>query len=117
MKASSARASSPTPGAQGMDGYRQARGGVERFVSENPILVGSSALRPAFFSGRSCRAPGGRDRAFGAWSDEVRDQGRRYAQDMAQRGREYVEEAFSDDDPRFAQHDSEYRGRGRRKDR
>jgi hypothetical protein len=36
----------------------------------------------------------------------------RYAQDMAERGREYVDQAFSGEDPRFSKHESEYQGRG-----
>jgi hypothetical protein len=35
----------------------------------------------------------------------------RYAHDMAQRSRDYVEEALSDDGPRFAHHESEAGGR------
>jgi len=37
------------------------------------------------------------DRAFGRWSDEVRDEGMRYARDATQRGREYVEDAHGGD--------------------
>ena len=43
------------------------------------------------------------------WSwDEVRNQGVRYAREAADRGREYVEEAFNGDDARFSRHDSEF---------
>jgi ElaB/YqjD/DUF883 family membrane-anchored ribosome-binding protein len=101
---------------QGMQGYRQARGGVERFVSENPVLVGIIGLAAGLLLGALLPRTRQEDRAFGAWSDEVRDQGLRYAHDVAQRGREYVEEAFSDDDPRFAHHESEYREQGRRQE-
>jgi hypothetical protein len=45
---------------------------------------------------------------FGEWADEVRNQGVRYAREAADRGREYVEEAFNGDDARFSRHDSEF---------
>ena len=46
---------------------------------------------------------------MGRWSDELRDQGMRYARDMTHRGRQFVDEAFADGDPRFASHESEWR--------
>ncbi|CAA9305136.1 MAG: hypothetical protein AVDCRST_MAG90-58, partial [uncultured Microvirga sp.] len=39
------------------------------------------------------------------WSDELREQGLRYARDMTHRGREFVEDAFGDNDPRFSSPD------------
>ena len=101
---------------QGIEGYRQTRGTIERFIAENPVMVGVIGLAAGLLLGALLPRTRQENRAFGAWSDEVRDQGRRYARDMASRGREYVEEAFNEDDPRFARHESDYRGRDRSPD-
>ena len=91
---------------------RDARQGVERFIQENPVLVGVVGLAAGLVIGALLPRTRHEDRAFGHWADEVRDQGVRYARDMTQRGREYIEDAFSGDDPRFATHDRERQGGG-----
>src|SRR5215212_7668280 len=91
---------------------RDARHGVERFIQENPVLVGVVGLAAGLVIGALLPRTRHEDRAFGQWADEVRDQGVRYARDMTQRGREYIEDAFSGDDPRFATHDRERQGGG-----
>ena len=90
-------------------------GSVQRFVSENPVLVGVVGLAAGLLLGALLPRTRQEDRAFGRWSDEVRDQGVRYARDMTQRGREYVEEAFGEGDERFASHESEWRGHEQRR--
>jgi len=79
-----------------------ARGSVERFARENPILVGVVGLAAGLLLGALIPRTRQEDRALGRWSDELRDQGARYAREMTHRGREFVEEAFSDNDPRFS---------------
>ena len=74
---------------------------VQRFVSENPVLVGVVGLAAGLILGALLPRTRQEDRTLGRWSDEVRDQGLRYARDMTQRGREYVEQAFSDEDAEF----------------
>jgi ElaB/YqjD/DUF883 family membrane-anchored ribosome-binding protein len=90
-------------------------GSVQRFVSENPVLVGVVGLAAGLLLGALLPRTRQEDRTFGRWSDEVRGQGMRYARDMTQRGREYVEEAFSEGDERFASHESDWRGEGERR--
>jgi len=97
-----------------MQGMERAQHGVERFIHENPVLVGVMGLAAGLVIGALLPRTRQEDRAFGRWADEVREQGVRYARDMTQRGREYVEEAFSDDDARFATHENERRGDGPR---
>ena len=49
--------------------------------------------------------------AFGEWADELRHQGVRYAREATQKGREFVEESFEGEDPRFSKHESEFKSR------
>jgi len=80
-----------------MQQLRQARGGIERYVSENPLMVGVVGLAAGLVIGALLPRTRHEDRAFGRWADEVRDQGLRYAREATQRGREYVEEALGGD--------------------
>ena len=82
---------------QSMRQLQQARGGIERFVSENPLMVGVVGLAAGLVIGALLPRTRQEDRAFGEWSDQVRDQGLRYAREATQRGREYVEEALGND--------------------
>jgi len=91
----------------------RAQHGVERFIQENPVLVGVMGLAAGLVIGALLPRTRQEDRTFGRWADEVREQGMRYARDMTQRGREYVEEAFSGDDARSAGHENERRGQDR----
>jgi ElaB/YqjD/DUF883 family membrane-anchored ribosome-binding protein len=100
-------------GGRSMRGMRNAGSGVQRYVAENPVMVGLIGLATGLLIGALLPRTRHEDEAFGEWADEVREQGLRYAHEMAQRGRDYVEESFSGDDPRFAQHDSEFRAGGR----
>jgi ElaB/YqjD/DUF883 family membrane-anchored ribosome-binding protein len=84
-------------------------GGVQRYVAENPVMVGLVGLAAGLLIGALLPRTRREDEAFGEWADEVREQGMRYAHEMAQRGREFVDENFSGDDPRFAHHESEFR--------
>jgi ElaB/YqjD/DUF883 family membrane-anchored ribosome-binding protein len=78
-----------------MQQFRRAGGGIERFVSENPLMVGVMGIAAGLVIGALLPRTRHEDRAFGRWADEVRDQGMRYAREATQRGREYVEEALS----------------------
>jgi hypothetical protein len=81
---------------------RQYGGSVQRFVTENPVLVGVVGLAAGLMLGALLPRTRREDRAFGRWADEVREQGMRYARDMTQRGREYVDEALGEGDDRFS---------------
>ena len=82
---------------QSLQQFRQARSGIERFVSENPLMVGVVGLAAGLVIGALLPRTRQEDRAFGRWADEVRDQGMRYVREATQRGREYVEETFGND--------------------
>jgi ElaB/YqjD/DUF883 family membrane-anchored ribosome-binding protein len=81
-----------------LEGFGQARRGVERFVSENPVMVGVLGLAAGLVIGALLPRTRPEDRTLGRWADEVREQGMRYARDMAQRGRDLVDESLSGDD-------------------
>lgn len=87
--------------------------GVQQYVAQNPVMVGLVGLAAGLLIGALLPRTRREDEVFGEWADEVREQGMRYAQDMTQRGRDYVEQAFSGDDPRFSKHDSEFQGGSR----
>jgi ElaB/YqjD/DUF883 family membrane-anchored ribosome-binding protein len=97
---------------QSMQQVRQARGGIERFVNENPLMVGVVGLAAGLVIGALLPRTRQEDRAFGQWADQVRDQGMRYARDAAQRGREYVEGALGDSDDSEGEWSPEEEGRG-----
>ena len=90
-----------------LEGFGQARRGVERFVAENPMMVGVIGLAAGLVIGALLPRTRQEDRTLGRWADEVRDQGMRYARDMAHRGREMIDETFSGDDDR-----DDWRGQG-----
>ncbi len=92
-----------------MRGIGTAGSSVQRFVRENPVLVGVVGLAAGLLLGALLPRTRQEDRTMGRWSDELRDQGMRYARDMTHRGRQFVDEAFADGDPRFASHESEWR--------
>jgi len=93
-------------------GQRLSGSGVQRYVAENPMVVGLVGLAAGLLLGALLPRTRREDEAFGEWADEVREQGLRYAQEATQRGREFVEESFAGDDPRFGRHESEFRTEG-----
>jgi len=90
--------------------FGSARGGVQSYVSENPMVVGLVGLAAGLLLGALLPRTRRENEMFGEWADEVRNQGLRYARDAANRGREYVEETFNGDDARFSRHESEFNG-------
>jgi ElaB/YqjD/DUF883 family membrane-anchored ribosome-binding protein len=88
--------------------FGNARGGVQNYVAENPMVVGLVGLAAGILLGALLPRTRRENEFFGEWADEVRNQGLRYARDAANRGREYVEENFSGDDAQFSQHESEF---------
>lgn len=88
------------------------RGGVQHYVSENPMVVGLVGLAAGLLIGALLPRTRRENEAFGEWSDEVRNQGLRYAREATHRGREYVEEALSGEEPRFGGHENELEKRG-----
>lgn len=90
--------------------FGNARGGVQSYVSENPMVVGLVGLAAGLLLGALLPRTRRENEMFGEWADEVRNQGLRYARDAANRGREYVEDAFSGEEARFSRHESEFEG-------
>lgn len=90
--------------------YGNARGGVQSYVSENPMVVGLVGLAAGLLLGALLPRTRRENEMFGEWADEVRNQGLRYAREAASRGREYVEETFNGDEAQFSRHESEFGG-------
>jgi len=88
--------------------FGHARGGVQSYVAENPMVVGLVGLAAGLLLGALLPRTRRENEMFGEWADEVRNQGMRYAREAADRGREYVEDAFSGEEARFSRHDSEF---------
>jgi ElaB/YqjD/DUF883 family membrane-anchored ribosome-binding protein len=93
-----------------MEQLQRARGGLERFVNENPVMVGVMGLAAGLIIGALLPRTRHEDRAFGRWADEVRDQGMRFAREASQRGREYVEEALSGGEQSSSSRESDWSG-------
>jgi hypothetical protein len=88
--------------------FDDARRGVQQYVAQNPVMVGLVGLAAGLLLGALLPRTRRENEMIGEWADEVRQQGLRYAHEMTQRGREFVEESFSGDDPRFSKHESEF---------
>jgi ElaB/YqjD/DUF883 family membrane-anchored ribosome-binding protein len=97
-------------GGRSSQAFGNARGGVQSYVSENPMVVGLVGLAAGLLLGALLPRTRRENEMFGEWADEVRNQGLRYARDAASRGRDYVEETFSGDDAQFSRHESEFNG-------
>ena len=63
-----------------------------RLVEENPIMIGVVGLAAGLLVGALLPGTRRENKYFGRYADEVRDQGLRYAQDLAEQGRTVVEE-------------------------
>jgi len=88
--------------------FGNVRGGMQNYVSENPMVVGLVGLAAGLLLGALLPRTRHENEFFGEWADEVRNQGLRYARDAASRGREYVEETFTGDEAQFSRHESEF---------
>lgn len=82
---------------QGLDGLRRSRTQVERFVEDNPILVGVVGAAAGLLLGALLPRTRQEDRNLGPYADEVREEGLRYAREMTHRGREFVQSALDPD--------------------
>lgn len=109
-------------GRSSMRGMGQTRRSAERFINENPVMVGVLGLAAGLLIGALLPRTRKESEYLGEWADEVREQGMRYASqireeglryahDAVQRGREYVEQ-LGDDDPRLTSREGEQRPGG-----
>jgi len=81
----------------GIDGLRRSRTQVERFVDDNPLLVGVVGVAAGLLLGALLPRTRQEDRNLGPYADEVREEGLRYAREMTHRGREFVQSALDPD--------------------
>lgn len=65
---------------------------VEEFVEENPIMVGVAGLAVGLLVGALLPITRRENQYLGRYADEVKEQGLRYAQQLAEQGRSMVEE-------------------------
>lgn len=100
-------------GGRSSKAFGNVRGGMQNYVSENPMVVGLVGLAAGLLLGALIPRTRRENEFFGEWADEVRNQGLRYARDAANRGRDYVEETFSGDEAQFSRHESEFGSQGR----
>jgi hypothetical protein len=70
--------------------------GAARVLRENPVMIGVIGLAAGVLFGALLPRTQREDEAFGRWSDELRERGIQYATELAQQGREMVEDALSD---------------------
>lgn len=82
---------------RGSEGLNRGRTAVERFVTENPLLVGVVGVAAGLLLGALIPRTRQEDRNIGPYADEMRDQGLRYAREFTSRGREFVETALDPD--------------------
>ncbi len=66
--------------------------GVEGFVQENPVMVGVVGLAAGLLVGALLPTTRRENQVFGRYADEVREQGMRYARELAEQGKSLVEE-------------------------
>lgn len=95
-------------GGRSAQAFGNVRGGMQNYVSENPMVVGLVGLAAGLLLGALLPRTRHENEFFGEWADEVRNQGLRYARDAASRGRDYVEETFTGDEAQFSRHESEF---------
>ena len=68
------------------------RRGIEGFVEENPVMVGVVGLAAGLLVGALLPTTRRENQVFGRYADEVREQGMRYARELAEQGKSLVEE-------------------------
>ena len=82
---------------RGAQRLHRGRTATEEFIAENPLLVGVVGLAAGLLLGALLPRTRQEDQALGPYADDLRDQGVRYARDLTQRGRTFVETALDPD--------------------
>lgn len=75
-------------------GLSKGRRGVEAFVDENPVMVGVVGLAAGLLIGALLPGTRHENRLIGPYADEARDQGLRYARELAEQGKRLVEDSI-----------------------
>lgn len=78
------------------------RRNVESFVGENPIMVGVAGLAAGLLIGTLLPQTRQENEALGRYADEAREQALRYARELTEQGRHFVEEALDTKDAKAA---------------
>ena len=78
------------------------RRNVEGFVGENPIMVGVAGLAAGLLIGTLLPQTRQENEALGRYADEAREQALRYARELTEQGRHFVEEALETKDAKAA---------------
>lgn len=68
------------------------RDGVQQFVEDNPVMVGVVGIAAGLLLGSLLPGTRRENQVFGRYADEVKDQGLRYARDLAEQGKHFVED-------------------------
>lgn len=76
------------------DTIAQTRDSVQRFVEDNPVMVGVVGLAAGMLLGSLLPGTKRENETFGKYADEVKDQGLRYARDLAEQGKHFVEDSL-----------------------
>ena len=70
------------------------RRNIEGFVGENPIMVGVAGLAAGLLIGTLLPQTRQENEALGRYADDAREQALRYARELTEQGRHFVEEAL-----------------------
>lgn len=70
--------------------FERVRKGAEDLVTHNPVMIGLAGLAAGMLVGALLPRTQRENEAFGRLSDELRDQGKRYALDLVREGKERV---------------------------
>lgn len=70
------------------------RRNVEDFVGENPIMVGVAGLAAGLLIGTLLPQTRQENQALGRYADDARDQALRYARELTEQGRTFVQETL-----------------------
>lgn len=81
---------------RGYDAATSGRDSVERYVQENPLLVGVVGLAAGLLVGALLPRTRREVETVGAWTDGYRAEGVRYAREVTQRGRQFVDQTVAD---------------------
>lgn len=81
---------------RGYDAAASGRDSVERFVQENPLLVGVVGLAAGLLLGALLPRTRRENETIGRWADGYREDGVRYAREATLRGRQFVDRTVAD---------------------
>jgi ElaB/YqjD/DUF883 family membrane-anchored ribosome-binding protein len=81
---------------RGYDAAATGRDSIERTIQENPLLVGVVGLAAGLLLGALLPRTRREVETIGGWTDGYRAEGVRYAREVTQRGRQFVDQTVAD---------------------